>query len=74
MLLNELIDELKRLPRADKLRVMQVLVNELAAEENALLVSNTPYEIFTPYGNEAAAQILYEALQVEVGKESDEEA
>ncbi len=28
-----------------------------------LLIPNTTYELFTPYGNEDAAQILYEFLQ-----------
>ena len=49
--------------RADKLRVIQLLAADLAAEETAFLASGAVYEIVTPYGNEAAAQVLYNALQ-----------
>ena len=63
MSLEEMITELRKLNRADKLRAMQVLVTELAAEEEAWLLPGATYEIATPYGNEAAAQVLYEVLQ-----------
>ncbi len=43
---------------ADKLRAMQVLVSELASEEADALLPNAPYELFTSYGNETAAQVL----------------
>ena len=42
--------------RADKLRVMQLLIQELAKEENALLSSNS-YAIWSPFDSfEAAVQ------------------
>jgi hypothetical protein len=63
MSLQELIHELRKLNRADKLRAMQVLVTELSAEEEAWLIPGATYEIVTPYGNEAAAQVLYDVLQ-----------
>lgn len=62
MTLEQLIQELRQLNRADKIRAMQVLVNELAAEELGLVDGGT-YELLTPYGNEAAADVLYEVLQ-----------
>jgi hypothetical protein len=61
--LEQIIVELRKLNRADKLRAMQVLVTELSAEEEAWLIPGATYEIVTPYGNEAAAQVLYEVLQ-----------
>lgn len=64
MSFEELVQELRRLNRADKLRAMQVLLTDLASEENAWFVPGTTYEIATPYGNEGAAQILFNALQV----------
>ena len=63
MSIDQLIVELRKLNRADKLRAMQVLVNDLAAEEDAWLIPGATYEIVTPYNNEAAAQLLFEALQ-----------
>ena len=63
MTLEQLIEELRRLNRADKIRAMQVLVNELAADERVWLSPGETYEILTPYGNEAAAQVLYDVLQ-----------
>jgi hypothetical protein len=63
MSVEQLIHELRMLDRADKLRVMQVLLMELSAEEDNRLIPGATYEIFTPDGNEVAAQILYEVLQ-----------
>lgn len=62
MTLDELVYELRKLNRADKLRAMQVLVTALSAEENAWLIPGETYELFTPYGNEAAAAMLYDML------------
>ena len=62
MLSENLILELRKLNRADKLRAMQVLVTELAVEEDTLLMPGATYELLTPYGNEAAAQVLSEFL------------
>ena len=67
MSLEQIIIELRKLNRADKLRAMQVLVTELSAEEEAWLIPGAIYELVTPYGNEAAAQVLYEALQAAEG-------
>jgi hypothetical protein len=63
MALDELIPILHKLSRSDKVRAMQVLVNDLATEEEPMLVAGARYEIFTPFGNEDAAQKLYELLQ-----------
>ena len=68
MSLEQLIPELRKLNRGDKLRAMQVLVADLAAEEEALLMSDSTYEIITPYGNEAAAQILFDVLQADAAE------
>lgn len=65
MQFDQLLDELHKLNRVDKLRVVQSLVNELAAEETANFNSGVEYPIYTPYGNEAAAAVLSEALKDE---------
>ena len=63
MSFEQIMVELGKLNRADKLRAMQALVAQLSAEEGVSLASGETYELLTPYGNEAAAQILYEFLQ-----------
>jgi len=63
MLSENLIHELRKLNRTDKLHAMQVLVTELAVEEDTLLMPGATYELLTPYGNEAAAQVLAEFLE-----------
>lgn len=63
MISNELLEELQKLNRADKLRVIQILAGNLASEEDTYFTSGATYEILTPYGNEAAAQVLYDVLQ-----------
>jgi hypothetical protein len=70
VLSENLIHELRRLNRADKLRAMQILVTELAVEEDALLMPGATYELLTPYGNEAAAQVL--AGFLEASKKADQ--
>lgn len=63
MISHELLEELHRLNRADKLRIIQMLAGDLAAEEDVYFTPGATYEIVTPYGNEAAAQVLYDVLQ-----------
>lgn len=64
MSINELVPILSGLDRADKLRVMQLLIQELAKEEGALL-SGESYPIWSPYGSFDAANVLLEALNKE---------
>lgn len=70
MLSERLVHELRKLNRADKLRAMQVLLTELAVEEDTMLISGATYEFLMPYGNEAAAQVLAELL--EASKKDDQ--
>jgi hypothetical protein len=56
MLSDYMVEALSNLSRADKLRAMQLLVEQLSQEETLLTAS--VYEIFTPYNNEAAANVL----------------
>jgi len=58
---EELVGELRKLSRVEKLRAMQILVRDLV-EEEPLLTNDTEYAIYTPFGNEAAAQVLLDML------------
>lgn len=62
MLSDELLAQVKALDEADKLTLVQMLIDELKLVGSA-------YEILTPFGNEAAERILLETIQdLEVSK------
>ena len=65
MSFNELLPTLKELNRADKLRVMQFLLLEIAKEEGALLNAGSSYPVWSPYNAFEAASSLLEALRME---------
>ena len=59
MIDTHLFAELTQLDRADKLRIMQFLVIELAKEEGSLLKPDAQYPIWSPYNSyEAAGSLL----------------
>ena len=61
MISEHLLEELRQLNRAEKLRVVQLLVNQIA-EEEAILVG-TEYEVWSPYDAPGAAAILMDMLE-----------
>lgn len=63
MSLTELFPSVKQLPRADKLRLMQLLVVELAQEEGVSLTSGVEYPIWTPLHAFDAADTLMKMLE-----------
>ena len=62
MIDSHLFSELSQLDRADKLRVMQFLINELAKDEGVLLKPNAEYPIWSPYNSYNAAGTLLKLL------------
>lgn len=63
MSLTELLPAVHALPRADKLRLMQVLVTDIAAEEEAVLpTGNVLNAVWTPYDAYDAAATLLSVL------------
>lgn len=59
MSLAELFPDVKLLPRADKLRLMQFLVVELAQEDGVpLLTAGAEYPVWTPLDAFDAAETL----------------
>lgn len=60
---TELFATLKNLSRADKLRIMQFLVLELAKEENISLQSEATYSLWSPYNSHEAAHKLADLLE-----------
>ncbi len=56
MLTEELLAQVKGLGEEDKLKLVELLIEDLR-------LIGTAYEIYTPYGNEAAARVLIEELE-----------
>ena len=64
MSLSDLFPDIKMLARADKLRLMQFLVVDLAEEEGIpLLSADTEYPIWTPLHAFEAADTLLQMLK-----------
>ena len=64
MSLTELLPLLQELSRADKLRLIQFLVFELAKEDNITLLDiNGNYPVWSPYNAFEAADTLLETLE-----------
>ena len=59
----ELYPTLRNLPRADKLKVMQFLIAELAQEEEPTLQAGTTYSIWSPLNSHEAAHKLSQLLE-----------
>ncbi|MEO0854270.1 MAG: hypothetical protein AAFY15_12330 [Cyanobacteria bacterium J06648_11] len=59
----DLFPTLSRLPRAEKLKVMQFLIAELAREEEPTLQSGATYPVWSPLDAHAAAQTLGQLLE-----------
>ena len=72
MVSPELINELHQLSPADKLRVVQLLVNELALTDTEFVFPNQLYEIWSPYDSAGAALKLQQMLYMANGKSSIE--
>jgi hypothetical protein len=62
MIQEALLDELKALNREEKLRVVQILVNELADNES-ILDSNAVYEVWSPQDDGNVAETLMQLLE-----------
>lgn len=63
MTINELYPTVKQLGRADKLRLMQWLVMELAREDDIpLFASDAEYPVWTPLNAFDAAETLLQML------------
>lgn len=68
MSLDELLPALHGLPRAEKLRLIQVLAADLAREERAPFVeANASLPVWTPHHAYDAASTLLAALKAEEG-------
>lgn len=65
MVIAELFPTLKNLSRADKLKVMQFLISELAQEEDLNLKSGATYTVWSPLNSHEASHQLAQLLESE---------
>lgn len=65
MTATDLFSTLKNLPRADKLKVMQFLITELANEEEPTLQAGATYSLWSPLNSHEAAHQLSQLLESE---------
>jgi hypothetical protein len=63
--LAELIPEAKSLSRADKLRLIQFLAEELASDEGITIKANQSYAVWSPDTAFNAADVMLQALSNE---------
>jgi hypothetical protein len=68
MTVTELFPALRNLPRANKLKVMQFLVAELAHEEEPDLQPGVTYAVWSPLNSHEAAHRLAQLLESEQPK------
>ena len=69
MISIELLNLLRALNRAEKLHVLQVLVSELAQEEENLLRPGLAYSVWSPYDAHEAADVMLKMLQATAPKD-----
>jgi hypothetical protein len=65
MTVIELFPTLRSLPRADKLKVMQFLIAELAREEEPILEQGATYSVWSPLNSHEAAHKLAQLLELQ---------
>jgi hypothetical protein len=63
MISTELIATLRSLARPDKFYVMQLLISELAGQEEDLLKQGQSYPVWSPYDAFSAADEMLKALE-----------
>lgn len=62
MEMAQILPELRKLKRGEKLFVMQFLVSELVQEENELIQPGVAYPVWSPYDAYDAAAKMLKAL------------
>jgi len=71
MSLTEILPNIRSLPRVDRIRLIQLLAEDLASEEATPgLVPGAEYPVWSPYDSFAAANVLQEFLRQDAGGNS----
>ncbi len=73
MEITQILPELLKLNRGEKLYVMQVLVSELAQEESELIRPGIKYPIWSPYDAYDAANTMLNVLRESAAENNGEQ-
>jgi len=73
MQMIQLLPELRKLKRTEKLYIMQFLVSELAQEETELIQPGFSYPIWSPYNAFSAANTMLNVLNEETTQATDDD-
>jgi hypothetical protein len=65
--LDEVMNEVKSLSRVDKLRLIQLLAQDLSGEEEAAMHPRQSYPVWSPESAFAAADQMLQALAADKG-------
>lgn len=68
MSLTDVLPGLKSLNRFEKIRVVQILINEIAKEEESFFENGKQYPIWSPFESYEAAEGLMKLLEEEKQK------
>ncbi len=68
MSLNEVLPGIQSLSRLDKIRLIQVLVQQLEGDEGGMIEPGQSYPVWSPDRAFAAANTLLQALEEEKGR------
>ena len=68
MSLSEVLPEVQSLSRLDKIRLIQLLAQELEQDESSLIEPGRSYPIWSPERAFSAAAVLLQALEDEKGQ------
>ncbi len=71
MLSDNLLTELYKLNRTEKLRVVQILINELASEEARLRSPGRDYEVWSPHDSPDTTRELLNLLENDLLSKQD---
>jgi hypothetical protein len=71
MTTSDLLPTLRELPRAEKLKVMQFLITELAKEEDPTLQAGATYSVWSPFNSHEAAHKLSQLLESDRTTQND---
>lgn len=65
MTLTEILPELKTLNRSEKMRVVKILIDEIAEEDEVFLENGASYPVWSPFDSFDAAEKLNQLLKQE---------
>jgi hypothetical protein len=63
MTAEEMLVEFRQLNRVEKIRILQLFVNDLAVDEGAIFPPDVVYEVWSPFDSAEAAFALQKVIE-----------